>query len=292
MDKQKSTLESKLRNYSLLTGGLLAAAGSANAQVIHHTLNPSVVLDTNNAFYKLDLNGDGTADFYFAEFQSKKYGFAGLGLSKNNSIVGSIRSLSTFKRGYPSVLSTGNKIGTSNQWFKLSELKEMNGKYYYPELASSFGSTLVLHHGKWDGGETGKFVGLKVTAAGKSYYGWARITIPALSARSITIIDYAYESTPGASINAGDTSGVAGVQITELQNASVYASGKNVFVKYADAAISGMNIEVRDIQGKEIFSTQTNNESYELNLNNEAAGTYIVTVRSGNAQEAKKIVIQ
>jgi hypothetical protein len=294
MKRKNSTLKNKLRNYSLLSGSLLAA-GAANGQIIYHAVNPNIVLDTNGATYNLDLNGDGDTDFVFKEIVgTDNIKAAVLFHNQSASMAGSVVKTSGKRYGYPFVFSEGNKIGASAVWFNNSAIK--HGAHYYPPvLAGSYANGGVIY-GNWKSGETGEYLGLRIKIINVdtvSYYGWARCSVTK-GGKSITISGYAFQSIPDSSINAGDTDVImpAGIKNQTLKNLNVYSSGKNVFVKYPGVANDGMTIIVRDLLGREIVAKQTNNELYELYLQNAASGIYTVTVQSKGSEITKKVSIQ
>jgi hypothetical protein len=85
-------------------------------------------------------------------------------------------------------LSEGDAISDSND-FALGE---------YPEFEFEDGSDYP-----WNDGGTG-YVGLRFDIAGQTHYGWAQFTYDD-AADTLTLLDFAYENTAGASILAGNT---------------------------------------------------------------------------------------
>jgi len=63
--------------------------------------------------------------------------------------------------------------------------------------------------GDWDN-VTNRYLGLKFTIHGKRHYGWARLSVQAKGVIfTATLTGYAYETTAGKSIKAGQTKGAA-----------------------------------------------------------------------------------
>jgi PEP-CTERM motif len=56
------------------------------------------------------------------------------------------------------------------------------------------------YFGEWNLGDTG-YVGLHFNSAGQTYYGWAHVHINANA--SVTLLDFAYENTPGTGLVTG-----------------------------------------------------------------------------------------
>jgi hypothetical protein len=288
-----STLKNKLRNYSILAGSALAAATTADGQIVYHDITPDKVIIKAKDSLLLDLNGDGKIDFNFQkEKQSGGTSIAFMGFDAlNASIAGSLLSAASGNHiGRPYAISSGQKIGATGSWFNFSNVKTAGAgtRYYRPYLAAYLKPN---DYGNWGTGDTLKFVGLRIKSGSDFNYGWARCTV-APGGKSMIIYDYAYQSTLDTAIIAGDTGGVAaGISYHQLQNVSVYSSGKNVFVKYPNAR-EGMTIIVTDLSGREVRTIQTTTELYEMNLSDASSGIYTITVRSKNAEMTKKVSIQ
>ena len=299
MNPNNSTLKNKLRNYSILAGSALTAVSTANGQIRHTNVNDVIVETTST--YNLDLNGDGTTDFIFHLHSSvrggEKFKEAALSFAtfpnSIESIAGSTPSPGTGLPGKilkPYVYVSGQAVSSKNKLVNGKDVAFMvsgHSTFWYPSLGG-FSTNKGNTYGNWDG--TKGFLALRVKAGGNDYYGWARIYL-SNKTDTLKIFDYAYQATAGMSILAGDTGTATGISTHQLQNVSVYSSGRNVFVKYPNAR-DGMAIVVTDMLGKEVRAIQTTNELYEMTLANAAAGVYTVTVKSKEAEMTKKISIQ
>lgn len=295
MQHKNSTLGKKLRNYSILAGSALAAAGTAQAQIVYHSLN--VVLHPiggMNGSYAIDLNGDGTKDFdigwnhHSISGNSAYVDFGqstGTHIWNRNAAVGGSITTGGNLLGLPHPYSSGVKIGTGIKWFGYQSLEASAGANYRKPLLAQ--NSFRGNAGEWNG-VTNKFMAMRLKSGGHYYYGWLRMTI-GQNGIPITLVDDAYQSSPDSSILSGE--GVTGISSHALENVSVYSSGKNVFVKYPGAT-EGITIRVTDMLGKEVRTVQTTNELYEMNLENSAQGIYTVTVKNGQAETSKKISIQ
>jgi MYXO-CTERM domain-containing protein len=72
-------------------------------------------------------------------------------------------------------------------------------------LTHSYGIGTEAANGSWSYNETG-YVGFKFTSDGNTHFGWASVTIG--GSNRFTFNEAWYNSTPGASITAGQTSAV------------------------------------------------------------------------------------
>jgi Secretion system C-terminal sorting domain len=137
---------------------------------------------TPNATYALDLNNDAIVDF---EIQFDMGDKVMCKPQNNNAYSGD------FVVGVhlPWAVSQSNNICASlATWYDFSNPGTM-----------AWGTSV----GHWVG-ETNKYLALKLIVGTNTYYGWARLDFLPTST-SFTIKDYAYESTPNACIQSGQT---------------------------------------------------------------------------------------
>lgn len=297
MNRQNLTLRRKLRNYSVLAASAMAAAGTVNAQIVYHPVN--VVL-TGGGSFAIDLNGDGTNDFDVNQNSAGAKADAKIdfGSSTNTSfphdrfaaIAGNIMrsgASNSFIFGLPYAYSSGRKIGASNKWFDYANIiSSAGGGYRTPVLASN---AFRGSKGNWSEVPK-KYVALRLSGGEQIHFGWLRLSVGA-HGDSVTIYGYAFQSSPDSSIIAGEGFIPTGISDHQLQNVSVYSSGKNIFIKYPGAP-DGITITVRDLLGREMQTIQTTDELYEMNLDNAVSGIYAVTVKSGQAEITKKVSIR
>jgi hypothetical protein len=149
-----------------------------------------VVISINN-YYDLDLNHDGVADFTIKN--GGNYGRYRLYASAaaGNGVVGSIGS----NGAQAAALIRGEQIGPGQMF-----------------MASDATMRECIRHcccwGDWDN-VTNRYLGLKFIIRGKLHYGWARLNVQENLFFTATLTGYAYETTAGKSIKAGQTKGAA-----------------------------------------------------------------------------------
>ena len=135
---------------------------------------------------------------------------------------------------------------------------------------------------------TDKFIGVKFMMGASEYYGWIRVDVSSQAA-TVTIKDFAYESTSGNGINAGDTGGSSTAVIeSSLTNANVFLYATTLNVLNVEG---NYNLNIVDLLGKSVYNKNINgNSSIDLNeLNN---GVYLVQIRKGTNVITKKIYVQ
>lgn len=184
-------LAERIKTYSAIAG--VAVAGTeASAAVVYTDVSPDFSGGVGGQYF-LDLNNDGTNDFRI--YHNGSYNLFIEPIGPNNEVLGSGSS----QYAYPYVLSYGSAIsgGASGGWY--------NNGYSAGYQSLNYGSYATF--GNW-ANITDGYLGLRFQVGGQTHYGWCRMDVNA-SGSSWVIKDYAYESTPGASILAGDIGGPA-----------------------------------------------------------------------------------
>ncbi len=157
---------------------LFSFNGRLSAQVVY-----TDILDaTPNATYALDLNNDSIVDFTIY------YGMLDKVMcipENNNAYSGEVVSGEHLPWALPAAIGICDTLVT---WYGAS----------YPGTMA-WGTGI----GHWVGA-TDKYLALKLVVGANTHYGWARFDIFPGST-SFTIKDYAYESTPNACIQSGQT---------------------------------------------------------------------------------------
>ena len=175
---------------TILAGvGLLALAWPADAQVVYTPTNITI----SEGKYKLDINNDGVTDFTIA---------VSIGQNKNPPCQNHYYTVQERPSSdncaqssrYPAELVTGDEIGPNQTFYAGRGV-----------LLSWHRSCKTYWTGNWVLGQPG-YLGLSFQVNGETYYGWAQLTITSAGdVASATLTGYAYESTPGMPINAGQT---------------------------------------------------------------------------------------
>ena len=276
-------LSERLGQYGVLS---LAIAGVAdvNGQIVY-----TDIADTGggNTFYQLNLDGDGTVDYTILNYASAiqvvapasnyifyttslaPYGFQGF---NNNEILG----LGTGEYKYPLALNSGYPISSgASVWVNDADFQTMNW------------NSCNYTNSQWCG-VTDKYLGLRFDIGGNTHYGWARLDVP-LSSGGWLIKDYAYNSTPNAPINAGQT--VLGVDDNVFSKIKVVALNKSI-VLYNLPSTARYN--VYNMTGQEVLKGTTDQRDYVIETPALASGVYVVELEDtgSNAVIRKKIVLQ
>lgn len=171
---------------------LLAWVVPAAAEIIYTPTNLTI---GPGGEYKLDLNNDGVTDFTITNRTTNGV----CGGSVHAAVAERPASGNGAEGSPPAELILGDPIGPSQTF---------GGKGNMVHANLSCAGT-VHEGGSWDDNGDNGYLGLSFQIDGETYYGWAEMNITFVSGKSVaffaTLTGYAYETTPGMPINAGQT---------------------------------------------------------------------------------------
>jgi hypothetical protein len=215
---------------------------------------------TPNASYALDLNNDSIVDFIIQFEMIDKL----MCIPQNNNAYSG-----DFVGGeyLPWALSSSNSIcDTLITWYDSGNPGTM-----------AWGTSL----GYWVG-ESNKYLALKLIVGTNTYYGWARLDLLATST-SFTIKDYAYESTPNACIQSGQTS----LGLNENTTRNIFSIFPNPFNSSTTIQINGnlknATLTICNSYGQTV--KQINNipgQTVSLSSDNLSNGLYFIRLTEEN----------
>ncbi len=160
---------------------LFFVSATLHAQIVYTDIPDA----TPNATFSLDLNNDGNVDFML--YFGGSAGTAGVLCSpqQNNAYAGNAVGGDYFAWALELSASICDSLDT---WY---------GTNYPGTMA------LGANIGYWPGA-IDRYLALKLIVGTNIYYGWVRLDVVPTST-SFTVKDYAYQSTPNACIQAGQT---------------------------------------------------------------------------------------
>jgi hypothetical protein len=279
---QKNTRKSKLGSYSVLAGSLLAAAGTANAQIKYSNVNPDSVLGFGEIM-SIDLDTNGTPDFVINMTQVSSSSSSALNEAlitvvgnPNNAVIGSLYS------GYPipTALNAGDSIKANSAWNAQSVNGGVQylGLFYPPNTAfGNFPNT------------TNRFIGVRFSNGSQTFYGWIRISLNA-SVTQLTVNDYAYQSN-GNAIQAGQHD-IAGVEdLVQNSNVRIHSFEKTVYINVTDDQLLNGEVNITNMLGETVSQCELKQRAQQVDLSSFTTGMYFVTVRFGDKAVVKKVYI-
>ena len=289
--QKNNTIESKIKRYSALAGGITAVAGVSNAQIVHTDINPDTLITGNGAVYNLDVDNNGVIDFTFNTIASSITYNSGSsstfinfsGAYMNPAASGNSMMISTYG---PMNVPAGSAIGSSGSFTSSGGWVGLVADISY--VSSSSTSSYSVSIGNFL--NTDGFVGLKFQNSGNTHYGWVRIEV-ANDGAVISVKEYAFESTPNTAINAGETAN-GPVGIADLENNVVINNLNNQLKVEAAQNLTNGLINVVSMSGKQVISKSFTSNLERIDLNDLSTGIYMVNVNSDEGVINKKIYVR
>jgi hypothetical protein len=272
-------LAKKIAKYSALSVAI-AGVSEASGQIVYTDIG-DVTIDGASTEYILDIDNDASGDFIMRVNPTSNtsgpvtpfaFMFPATGSYYNsNGIVG----FSSGGFNYPSNFNSGSTISSGAAF-----ITGARGDLNYNSCA---------YPGSQFCGGTDGFLGLSFLIGVDTHYGWARVQVSA-DATSMIIKDYAYNSTPDASIDAGQqTLGVSEFEVNSIQ----HKYNNTTKVLTLDSQITLNEMRVFNILGQESLKVGINNTHTEVDMSNLQAGVYIARiVGDNNASKTIKLVVK
>ena len=277
--KKSTNLEKKIAAYSSIAL-CFAGATVVNGQIIYTDVNPDVVLTANGDSIIIDFNNDASGDYVIRRFDWN-------GVATNTAVImapttlnAALGTMGTILP-YLSALNAGNLIDAANvNWIVDSGTSSQTKKM---ALASVYSG---VNYGNF-GDNADHFIGCKFLVGANTYYGWIRTTAIPADGSTATVVDYAYNSTPDASIDAGE--GPAGINDLEVLDAQVFAFDKKLHVNLSQNTEG--TISVYNSLGEIVLTEKINGLNSVLDVQTFSEGIYLIKVEAYNSAYMKKIKI-
>ena len=265
------------------------------SQGVYTDLDPDVVLDSHFEAELIDMDSNGFVDFllinwsidtftYYGDLDFQQRIWIGPNTS-NNSVAAATTSFGAGVIAYAYALSQSNLIDNSLP-FKNVMLQRLAFRTYFVDVS------LTDEGGYWYPEMLDHYLGVRFFDGENClHYGWIRCDVKD-EGRTVIVKDYAYETKCEIGILAGDTIGdTTTVGITDLNtlNATVYSFENTIYVNLNEL-ISGLEIHVYDLTGKEVYSDKLVNQYTEIALI-VPRGTYFVELISEEKKYTKKVFI-
>ncbi len=284
----------KLLQYSTFAIAFIRTEDSFS-QAVFTDLDPDVVLDSHFEAELIDMDSNGFVDFLLINWSYETFTYYGdldfqqriwIGPNtSNNSVAAATVSFGSGVIAYAYALSQSNLIDNSLP-FKNVMLQRLAFRTYFVDVS------LTDEGGYWYPEMLDHYLGVRFFDGENClHYGWIRCDVKD-EGRTVIVKDYAYETKCEIGILAGDTIGdTTTVGITELNtlNATVYSFENTIYVNLNEL-ISGLEIHVYDINGKEVYSDKPVNQFTEIALK-VPRGTYFVELISEEKKYTKKVFI-
>jgi len=274
--------------------------------VVYVDIDPDIILSEGGQAAELDLDQNGTIDFWFHNnsFTFYSASFSSYRLIQNilvgpeieaNFIAGESGEYGTayggvYTRYYPFALEDGVKIDAELNFYNY-ELQVMGLRSIVTYAGTN---TWACADCNWYGffieSSLNKYLGINFeTIAGYKSHGWIRCDVKD-DGRTLVIKDYAYETTSEHPIIAGDT--LHYVEVTDSIPAEpvyVYSFNETLYVNLNDSAET--KVTITSLTGQFILNFETSELISTVDMTIVANGIYIVTVEYKSKFYSTKIII-
>ncbi len=245
-------------------------ANVADGQIVYTDL-ADVTVSGDGASYDLDLNNDGTVDYRINITSNGGTGVKMLAEALGNNAIAGTAAAPYF---YPYVMDLNDVIGPDLEWNGgANQTMAISG--YYPDP-----------YGNWFG-QIDKYLGLRLDMGSDNHYGWARLDVSD-DGKTLTVKDYAYEATAETEIAAGAT-GTIGINSPAENAINVFTMEHEIYVQL-NKGFNGL-ITVSNLVGQQIKAAEIKGSMTTMNLNDQPAGVYLVTVDQDGALFTKKVTL-
>lgn len=264
----QNNFSKRLVKYGALSVAM-AGIADASGQIIYTDVDPDLTNGGGGTADFIDLDNDGNNDFVLGTTA------AAIGLNGVNLTDSWVGSQAAYL--YPFAFDIGDTISSGvTGWYG----GDMNiGTLNYDSCYQGAGNS------NWCG-VTDKYLGLRFQIAGNTHYGWARLDVT-LAADSFTLKDYAYNSVPGAPIDAGQTLSVTESQLTDIKITSL---NKTISLLNVPASTE---YQIYSMSGKSVINGMIDGGVHVIEANSLANGVYILELRNDNTKAVirKKLII-
>ena len=278
---------------STFTFSLLTVFIFSYAQIVHVNPNDTTIVassSTASIVFELDIDQDGSADLSLSMMSD--FGASGMGLTGTaNFVSGSFSSLNGMAKepswGDAFLFSTVDSIGAN-----LNSLAGWTD--FTDEVVISLYLQGVNYGYQWGGGVTDGYLGIKFAISGNLHYGWIRMDVPD-STIEMTIKDWAYNSTPNATIMVGDT-GTPPIDTTSIKEyvmhneLTLYPSLTNGIVEFKNDINTPVEVSIYNYNG-ELVRVLFIERTKKFDISDLNKGLYLVRIKTSDKCHTQKILL-
>lgn len=277
----KKELQNRLSRYTVAAAAVVAAASGATAQVVYTDVNPDYTADDDNnangfTAVFLDLNNDAAPDFI---------------LAARDTTIGANRTRFTLVAPYGTVNAVAGETPTAYDYALALNLNDaINNTLNWIAATNTMAYNVASanpYNENWNG-VTDKYLGLKFNVGANVHYGWARLDVQAIG-DVWTLKDYAFNATPDAAINAGQT---AGINTNEMESLVHFVNQPNNTVKVViNGGLTNGNISLISSTGQVVSSSAVDGETFTVDMNGLAPGIYVISAEFNEGAMTKKLIV-
>lgn len=275
-------LKKDLLKYTAAATTLLA--GNALQAQYQYTNIPDTTINTNNGFFDLDIDQDGTPDFRITQYLDT-------GVAKTTTSIQIQPTLNSNNRvagiafagfNYPFNIEAATLIDSTTSW------NGTGGNFNTGYMAFVVNGQANYPNSNWIGPLIDGYLGLEITKDGRKHYGWARIDVGD-SSRSFTVKGFSINLTPDSAMTVGFE--LLQVLESNLSRVTFYVDNNQLHIQKPDDT-TPLHVRIIDMNGRLIFKETTQEENSIFQLGNLSTGLYIVQLEQKGLLRSEKIFVR
>jgi hypothetical protein len=316
LKSMKPTNIKKLTAFFLVTAGIFSYF-AVNAQIVYTNIK-DVTLTCNKKCahcyhyslgktYPLDLNNDGLLDFNITAYREVTH-YDGCSCDychclddiMNRVSITALNDNSVIIGPSGTALISGSNISSLSEW-SIGVLGNFSLKSASVGCYDITGQCVIRTEGDWPN-SSDRYLGLRIISNGQTYYGWARLSVFVdKSEASFKIKDYAYESTPGKSIHAGDIGGTPlaiSSKNAALVNLKIFPNPvtSTATITFSLSTQGRVSIRLYDKTGIPVMNVTDQEfakgiQQIKLNTQDLNAGIYLLRLESQGILQTRKFIV-
>jgi len=196
---------------------------------------------------------------------------------------------------YPLALPTGELMDDNDPWYKMINAADnfAMAARTYTNVGAGTGTSSCFNcywYGESIPETINGYLAIKFNIDEEVHYGWIRCDVLD-EGRTLIIKDYAYESEPDNPIVAGDTVHYVGIRsIENTIEATVYSFGMDIYI--LTETFKNTEVIICDLKGQEVVRKLLHSKNELINMGNNPAGMYLVTLLNEGKRYNKKVFIE
>jgi hypothetical protein len=252
-----------------------------NAQ-FQYTDIADTVINTNNGFYNLDLDQDGTVDFRITQYV-------------DTGVAGNTSAIIIQPYGTAQNKVVGRKIGVYNYAFNLQAATTIDVNSEWDGIGGTFNTGYMAFvtngqsypNSNWVGPLIDGYLGLQIVKNNQRHFGWARLDI-GVGSESFIVKDFSVNLTP-------DSAMIAGYELLHTADHildQVRLDVENGFLTiYKPNHIAGLNLRIIDILGRECHKQAILEENTTASFQLAKQTLYVVELEFNGVVKTEKIFL-
>ncbi len=255
------------KKYFLIQVALMLFFTTVNAQIIYTDISPDVTTTLNETegfktnIVSIDFDGNGT----------EEYNFRWDDFSFDPSFPEWFMHM-TFLTGNEFNLKVGSTNDIEPMTLDTPISDVLNWGFSNPEPFIAMSERTNFQN------LGDRYVGCKFKLGSNIHYGWVRVSFS--SDKTLTVKDYAYESTPNKLINAGKRSETLSTSVINYEKIiSIYPNPANNFITIKSRfQTNNSKVIIYDLSGKLIVEYILSNNVNDIDISKLETGIYIVNI--------------